>query len=220
MFSDKYGITLSVLNKVKTQTRRIVPKSVLQKADEYRVEYYNGTLDSISLIEAVRQLYFVDKRLSLPYEVGETVAIAQKYRDLISKGNGGKETLEHYKIGDKFLTKDDIGDGFYNKMFVSAHLMQNHIAIKGCRVEYLQDISEEDCMKEGIYFHKIPDTNHKYDRYSPWSPSVKPYKFSIDNEKYFCSARFAYAHLIDKISGGGTWDSNPIVMVYDFELIE
>ena len=73
---------------------------------------------------------------------------------------------------------------------------------------------------EGVYFHDTPPKNNEYDRYSPWYPSVKPYKFDIDNNKYFRDARYAYAYLIDKISGSGTWKSNPMVMVYDFELID
>lgn len=35
----------------------------------------------------------------------------------------------------------------------------------------------------------------------------------------FPSPRYAYASLIDKISGKGTWDSNPYVFAYDFELL-
>lgn len=34
------------------------------------------------------------------------------------------------------------------------------------------------------------------------------------------SPKFAYAALIDKVSGKGTWESNPYVFVYDFELID
>ena len=32
--------------------------------------------------------------------------------------------------------------------------------------------------------------------------------------------REAYAALIDKISGKGTWASNPYVFVYEFELVK
>lgn len=34
------------------------------------------------------------------------------------------------------------------------------------------------------------------------------------------TAKEAYAALIDKISGKGTWESNPYVFVYEFELIK
>lgn len=30
----------------------------------------------------------------------------------------------------------------------------------------------------------------------------------------------AYSALIDKISGKGTWDANPFVFVYEFELVD
>lgn len=33
-------------------------------------------------------------------------------------------------------------------------------------------------------------------------------------------ARDAYHFLIDKVSGKGTWESNPYVFVYEFELID
>ena len=30
----------------------------------------------------------------------------------------------------------------------------------------------------------------------------------------------AFAALIDKVSGAGTWDDNPFVVVYEFELVK
>lgn len=36
----------------------------------------------------------------------------------------------------------------------------------------------------------------------------------------FNTPREAYAALIDRISGKGTWSSNPFVFVYDFELVK
>ena len=134
------------------------------------------------------------------YKIGEEVAIAQRYSECFRA-----VCLENSK-------------GWNNKMFVMAELMPHRIKITNIRVERLQDISEEDCLKEGVYYHTEPPKHHEYDRYSPWSPSVKPYKF--ESEKYFCSAKYAFKHLIEKVSGKGTWDSNPYVFVYDFELIK
>lgn len=134
------------------------------------------------------------------YKIGEEVAIAQRYSECFRA-----VCLENSK-------------GWNNKMFVMAELMPHRIKITNIRVERLQDISEEDCLKEGVYYHTEPPRHHEYDRYSPWSPSVKPYKF--ESEKYFCSAKYAFKHLIEKVSGKGTWDSNPYVFVYDFELIK
>lgn len=71
-----------------------------------------------------------------PYQVGEIVTIAQAYKDIFS---------DAYHIGLYGRTA-----GWTNKMFVKADLMPHHIKIKNIRVERLQDISYEDCIKEGI----------------------------------------------------------------------
>lgn len=202
MFSDAFQLTQAVLFGRKTQTRRIISKSVIDKADEYRIEYYNGTLSGISEKEAIEQLYFVEKRLKLPYEVGEVVAIAQSYKD----------------AGVIFLPEEDDEFGCYNfpaeqthgwtnKMFTRADLMPNRIRIINVRVERLNDISEDDCFKEGIY----ASNSHEIGYGIPWV-----YGFDKCKELYF-TPREAYAALIDRISGKGTWEGNPYVFVYEFE---
>lgn len=77
----------------------------------------------------------------------------------------------------------------YNKLFVKPELMPHKIRIVNWKVERLQDISNEDCMKEGI----LTDDISMYRR--------------------------IFASLIDKINGKGTWERNPYVFVYEFELI-
>lgn len=89
-------------------------------------------------------------------------------------------------------------------MFVKADLMPHSIRITNIRVERLQDISEDDCLKEGIW----REDNVGLEGVTYWSNSS------------FRTAKEAYASLIDRISGKGTWDSNPWVFVYDFELIK
>lgn len=120
------------------------------------------------------------------YNVGEEVAIAQPYRAINSS---------------VYLVNKA---GWTNKMFVRAELMPNRIRITNRRVERLQNISDEDCMREGITSFK---NKHGVDVYS------------IGNGLCFSSARLAYAALIDTLYGKQTWDDNPYVFVYDFELI-
>ena len=92
--------------------------------------------------------------------------------------------------------------GNTNKMFVKAELMPHHIRITDVKVERLQSISEEDALKEGI-------CELAFDYYLP-----------NGYEKSFSMPREAFAYLIDKVSGKGTWQSNPYVWVYDFELVK
>lgn len=98
--------------------------------------------------------------------------------------------------------------GCNNKMFVRADLMPHHIRITNIRVERLQDISEADCLKEGIWC----DDNVGLECTTYWYHGLVNSSFRTSKE--------AYASLIDKISGKGTWESNPWVFVYDFELIK
>lgn len=125
------------------------------------------------------------------YKRGEIVAVAQSYQDAQWQG------------------KMSLGPGRTNKMFVSAHLMPHRIKITNVRIERLQDISEEDCLKEGVKA----------------SNAVKGYWYVMcstksNNKIRRETARMAYADLIDAICGRGTWDSNPWVFVYDFELVK
>lgn len=190
MFNDKYGLTEAVLNGRKTQTRRVIPCSVLAKAEDRRLVYYDSTFDVVS----VEQMLLDDGHLSdgkplFSYRIGEVVAVAQSYYDIEQT-----ETPSVLFVGGRDA-------GVFNKMFVKAEFMPHHIRITNIRIERLQDISNEDCLKEGIrrtcfrlfYYDKIDD---------------------------YCTPRGAFAALIDKVSGKGTWDSNPYVFVYDFELVD
>ena len=128
----------------------------------------------------------------LPYKVGEVVAIAQRYKEVYPNA-------DFEMVGDDFMTESA---GWSNKMFVRADLMPRHIEITDVKVERLQDISDDDALKEGVF--KLTD---KY-----FLPS--------GIAKICTSAREAFSYLIDAISGKGTWESNPLVVVYSFELID
>ena len=98
--------------------------------------------------------------------------------------------------------------------------MPHVIEITDIKAERLQDISDEDCLLEGIFYYKQPPLHHEYDRYAPWPPYVKPYKYDCDNLKYFCTPRAAFHCLINRLSGCGTWERNEWQFVYTFKLIK
>ena len=95
---------------------------------------------------------------------------------------------------------ETLGTG--NKMFVRADLMPHLIEITGIRVEQLQDISDEDCIKEGI------------------ERSNDVYTFKNSPCGLYISPREAYLSLINRISGKATWKQNPYVFVYEFKLVK
>lgn len=207
MFNDKYGLTAAVLNGDKTMTRRIIP---LTDADrDYLDNAFDWDLRESVIIERYAQ-----------YEVGEIVAVAQSYETLANSGYLGMMTVPaDNAVGFEFKF-EYCGGGYKNKMFVRADLMPHHIEMTSVKIERLQDISNEDAMREGVFKYDEPPLFHEFDPYSPWPPYVKPYKHDHDNMKYFCEARFAFAHLIDRVSRIGMWNINPWVLAYSFVKID
>lgn len=206
MFNDRYGLTQAVLDGRKTMTRRIVSESLWDKWTEY--DDFCGSVGVGGLAEigvAVTREYSNCEKFFLdnsPLKIGEIVAIAQSYESIYHRH--GLETM------DMFVTELKNHKGWRNKMFVKDNLMPHLIRITDIRVERLQDISDDDCINEGIY----ASNSHEIGYGIPWV-----YSFDGTNIAYY-TPREAYAALIDKVSGKGTWDSNPFVFVYGFELIK
>lgn len=213
MFNDKYGLTDAVLIGRKTQTRRILnPTMLFERLNTYEgwtkesiADWKESCKDRLYKAEGEELKEMLDYALEHSlYKVGENVAIAQRYIDLADND-------EFYRLcGIHGMPLECIKfeKGCKNKMFVKADLMPNRIRITDIRAERLQDICEEDCLAEGIWeAHNIGLKGVTY-----WYTSLanSPYR----------TAKEAYAALIDKISGKGTWASNPYVFVYEFELIK
>ena len=97
--------------------------------------------------------------------------------------------------------------GWKNKMFVSSYLMPHHIRITDIKIERLQDISDEDCLKEGLKDYIIGFG------FDGWLNKR-------DELKHSPYPRTVFAALIDKVSGKGTLERNPWVFAYSFERID
>ena len=229
MFNDKYGLTDAVLGGRKTMTRRVIKGDYVKIVHlEHEGSFIGKTANGDSVI------------LPQPaYNVGEEVAVAQSYsnlREVLAKRNF-KRTDTLY---DKFYRAMQMGEahdgmpGWSNKMFVRADLMPHRIRITDIKVERLQNISEEDCLREGIYKHNaLPDALGE-DRYKFISYAYDATQDKHRKRKWFPTPREAFAALIDKVvefdhfrkSAGlkvckrGTWDSNPWVWAYTFEVIK
>lgn len=198
MFNDKYGLTDAVLAKRKTQTRRIITNKemleIIKKFDSPASLFL--VYDRFVLNPDLRKR-FIDNRRVMRYQMNETVAIAQSYADITPQADWAK----------CMIRKEEIG--WNNKMFVRTEDMPHHIRIAKIRIERLQDISDEDCIAEGI--QKYPDVHNYMWGFSYIKGAALKFELST-------TPREVYANLIDRISGKGTWESNPYVFVYDFEL--
>lgn len=192
MFNDKFSLTQAVLEGRKTMTRRICKEQIRRSV------FCESGFETIHGYEVKPK-----------YEIGEVVAIAQSYSDVDQFHRKGKSAAYlEYLVS--MLPELKLYPGWGNKMFVKTDLMPHHIEITGVKVERLQDISDEDCLKEGII--------HAYTT----NDGIRIYHTPNEKKGYLSTdvAQEAFAYLIDKVSGKGTWESNPYVFAYEFKLVD
>jgi len=200
MFNDKNGLTQAVLEGRKTQTRRIMnpqPEDCSAVHRWYKSAYWKDKPMSLVVNEdgsVYCEFCGYGAKLEggsifrLPYKVGEIVAVAQSYNSFYND-----------ECNPNLFPN---GAGWTNKMYVKPELMPHYVIITAVSVERLRDISDVDCMAEGINYYEQEGFS--------W----------CSTGKLFDTPREAYAALIDKVSGKGTWERNPYVFVYDFELVK
>ena len=210
MFNDRFGLTETVLAGRKTMTRRIIGQYI--EVDWNRrgvVQLPVGGFEHDVLFMDVRQIlpdagrsdYSAPKKYQPKYERGEIIAVAQSYHELNKRGFIAPEWCEH---------SCEDSAGYENKMFVRADLMPHRIRITDIQLQRLNNISDEDCIREGITKGDFKDFPQQM---------YFPYKGCKDTEVMW-TPQGAFSILIDKICGKGTWDSNPWVYVYTFELLD
>lgn len=197
MFNDRHGLTDLVLEGVKTMTRRIesgirIHGNPAKKIVESALEMHKSINADKSRISFGEDIHV---EICTRYRIGELVAVSQSYNEIFLSGNLLPEVVK--KVWELIEARHPGRD---NKMFVNASLMPHRIRIKDIKIERLQDITDGDCVKEGIV--KVLDS----------------FYYFVDGENgcYFDTPREAFAALIDKTSGKGTWNSNPWVVVYEF----
>lgn len=176
MFDDRFRLTNAVIDGTKTMTRRIIGEKIMKGAYDYVQKIHGTGLDM--------QAYLLEHST---YKAGEVVAVAQSYKDAL--GFDGSEYWQRHSAG------------WDNKMFVKAEWMPFRIEITGVRIERLQDISDEDCIREGVFLGQFHTWSYVHRKRCP-----------------FNTPREAFAELIDRISKRGTWEKNPMVYVYSFKL--
>ena len=203
MFNDKYGLTTAVLEGRKTMTRRIATE-LNYPLIEYISEW--GQDEKCRAMLSVRYSTGLYNDVYPHFQPGEIVAVAQSYEQIYLSFS---EPRMRHDFGMRVASVHHSGDlhniaGWTNKMFVKANLMPNRIQITNVKYERLRDISSEDCLREGIEA-RVTGCHTFYYIHG----EERPYNFP----------KQAFSALIDKVSGKGTWESNPYVFAYEFELL-
>lgn len=202
-FNEKYGIEDGVLKgKIKSvrklvtftlhektlnkdMLRKVYPENIFEEDETWKFKYRGNT-------------YKLPK-MSLPfYKKHEIVAIAQSYKNSW-RINPSVTNSPYFLKGTK---------GWNNKSMVRADLMPHQIRITNIKAEKLHDISDQDCLAEGII---------------KWDSGQKDIPFYSYHNAIKCdfdTPQEAYASLFNKIDKKGVWEQNPWVWVYEFELIK
>ena len=208
----RFGLEQAVLERKKIMTRRAV-----RLPDRLTAELI---YDPVMGIDPKGRVYFtvdsIDGKRDLypQYQIGEVVAVAQAYKNddvlnYLAYDEHGEKRTDGYNLHQMALQSP----GYKNKMFVRADLMPYRIRITNIGLERLQNITDEDCRKEGIVQLRTTVADHETVSYI--------YKgIRLVDVLAFREPRAAFRSLITKMMGRKTWDSNPWVWVYEFELVK
>lgn len=190
IFNDQYGLTQAVLDGRKTQTRRIAYQEPFRRnfncgfcmegKDKGKLTINDGN-------EIVAKSH---------YKIGEVLAVAQRYEDIPIEPSIRTILCKH--------------PGWNNKMFVTAKAMPHQIKIINIRVQHLQDISTDDCMKEGIICSHIDGIDDAFSYDATNDSKRKKWWYDSPNVAYWMLCN--KLHLI--------WNFDTLVFVYDFELVK
>jgi len=204
----RFGLEQAVIARLKENTRRRVrfPKGVndedvesaMMGIDEKGRVYFTFSVATHQGTESV-DVY-------PKYQIGEQVAVAQSYKDA---GIDPSSIVVMIDEGQNMFTPVPAIDseGWNNKMFVRADLMPHVIEITDIKAERLQDISDDDCMKEGV---------------TKWLNCyivTGIMEHHGQNNVCFDTPREAFATLIDRLNGRGTCERNEWQFAYKFKLI-
>lgn len=225
----RFGLEQAVIDRLKGMTRRTAKlPDGLEPSDVW---------NPVMGIDSKGRVYFTvdcidgkQRDLYPRYQIGEEVAVAQTYKDIDYRGIVACEDASAIGPGMVRPIPAQESAGWNNMMFVRADLMPESIKITNIKLERMQDISDEDCRKEGIIYVKwrqYPEPfSDRYVDHDLWTLPKYEQQFtdawSDDDPDAWAaeSPKTAFTVLIRKMCGKKAWDSNPWVFVYQFELIK
>ena len=200
----RFGLEQAVIAGTKTMTRRRIHFPGINDAD---VESEEMGIDEKGRVYYAFYTRNEDMVVYPKYQIGEEVAIAQCYKDadvdphsIVAMVDEGQNMFTPVPAVDS--------EGWNNKMFVRADLMPHVIEITDIKTERLQDISDEDCLREGI--------TKWLDCYIVTSIM----EHHGQNNVCFDTPREAFAAIINALNGRVTWERNEWQFAYTFKLVK
>lgn len=136
------------------------------------------------------------------YEVGEIVAIKQCYKDVCYYfcEQDNRKYIDYIALYSH-------QKGWLNKMFTRNEEMPHKIKITKVTPCKLQDITEEECLREGLNMFADGD-------------GIVFFNFNNSRLPWYDTAKKAFADLINELNGKVYWECNPDGYAYEFELVK
>lgn len=205
------GITATI-NGTKNNTRRPLKLYSIRTRDGLLIEnifkYANMGLDGncTAFFEASNGEYLISFIEESKYKVNEVVFFQEEFYEYTDSVDG---YFLLYKADAKLGTEHMLDWQASSEMTEEQSRIK--IKITGIKVERLQDISKEDCIKEGISFgDAVRCVGWEKDYYNP--DTLNWLKYTPAFKQYIWD-KLPYKPPYD-------WDSNPYVFVYEFEVIK
>lgn len=209
----------AVIDERKTQTRRLGGLEEVNKNPD-RVaftgmrnnpvsawQFDDGVTIQFKQLEGIHASFIYDNQqifIKPRYQPGETVYLKEPYID--SKADG-----LIYRYRSSLEGSEYNHFPWKNKMFMPARHARYFIEIITARPERLQNISEYDAHWEGIEYYFFPDDKNE--------PSYYFYPCNdIRDDSYLNSPITSFYSLWKSIKGQKSWNKNPWVWVYQFNL--
>jgi len=206
-------MVLAILEGRKTQTRRVIKKP--RWADpKYEIEI---DFDDIPII--VAKVSGCQAAIQCPYgESGDELWVRETHTidyaespPIDSNGNPTVKEVIVYKATDNDPACYD--GKWIPSIFMFREYSRIQLRVKELRVERIQDISESDCLLEGVLFH---DKGGE-DRLGKIMYALK----EGNHSRWELSAKDVYKKLWDSINKkqGFGWETNPLSWVVEFEIV-
>ena len=196
----------AILEDRKTQTRRIMKPQPIFK--DGQVEFKKAICFEYQWQSIFPSYYPFGK-------VGDRLWARETWADMVcvgstEKGKGKGENSPCYKASSD-ATDLKILKGYWKpSIHMPRWASRITLEITDIRVERVQDISEEECRKEGLKQHSKKDIHGTQFMY---------YEDYSGNNNY-CTARASFKHLWNSIYGKGAWERNDWVWVLSFKKIK
>ena len=198
MFSDRFGLTGAVECGVKTVTRRLVTlqdeKRMCRCLDDYAAR-------------VVRLTPYEALRMVAPYQVSDIVAVPMSYEQIYYNYMDDKLRAASYwySYSDK--------PGWHNKMFVKAEECPLRIMIDDVRVERVAEITDEDCLREGV---RACEGNVAYYIYAKGKRGNK----NVFLQKNYANPQDAFGYIFAGYRWAAVKKENPLVYRYEFHVVK